>query len=149
MPLPRRVDVPGGLDIAGEHIPRGVSPRRQDLIACPALTYLMQVNVSMSVPSVHHNPAIWGADHNSFIPERWIKSDVDAKDMSSLLIPFSTGHRSCIGRNIAQTNIVKLAAALFRNYTLELCDPNETLIVDSLGISEKKGPLLCRVQKRT
>jgi benzoate 4-monooxygenase len=103
----------------------------------------------MSIPSVHHNPDIWGPDHNSFVPDRWLKGDPAVKDLSAFLIPFSTGHRSCIGRNIAQTSIFKLMAAVFRNYVIELVDPEEKLVMISLGISEKKGPLLCKVRKRT
>lgn len=43
MPLPRRVEVPGGMEIAGEHIPRGVShkPNLTQWIVCEVLTCCM------------------------------------------------------------------------------------------------------------
>jgi hypothetical protein len=43
---------------------------------------------------------------------------------------------------------LKVAATAFRNYSFSLVDPNEELKVESIGISEKVGPLYVKVTKR-
>lgn len=90
---------------------------------------------------------IWGDDHEVFDPERWM--DKDSADYIGLLMPFGMGHRSCIGRNIAMMNILKVTATLLRNYKLEAVDVNERLEILHQGVAEKKGPLMCKVEKRS
>lgn len=72
----------------------------------------------------------------------------DSPDFVSLLLPFGIGHRSCIGRNIAMMNILKVTATLLRNYEFEVLDQNESLEMLHGGVAEKKGPLMCKVRKR-
>lgn len=95
---------------------------------------------------VHHNPAIWGHDTSKFDPSRFIgpQSEEHKRNLS----PFSVGHRMCIGRNLAMTNILKVLVTVLKNYTLELVHPDEEILAISVGISEKEGPLMCRVKSR-
>jgi len=74
--------------------------------------------------------------------------DKNSADYVSLLMPFGIGHRSCIGRNIAMMNILKVTATLLRNYKLEAVNVYEKLEILHQGVAEKKGPLLCKVEKR-
>ncbi|KAJ5409762.1 Cytochrome P450 E-class group I [Penicillium crustosum] len=91
MPLWRCVGSPGGAKI-GEFD-----------VACGT-------NVCISNYVLHHNPEIWGEDHAVFQPDRWLGKD--EPDRSRFLIPFSIGHRMCIGRNLAMTNILKTITTL-------------------------------------
>lgn len=85
-------------------------------------------------------------DVNDYVPERWFRtadsesreSDDDGEredfggylgsDTSAQLfrpergsyVPFSDGARSCLGRRIAQVEIIAALAVIFRQYTLEL-----------------------------
>jgi cytochrome P450 len=72
----------------------------------------------------------------------------DSADYVGLLMPFGMGHRACIGRNIAMMNILKVTTTLLRNYKFEAVDKDETLELLHQGVAEKKGPLMCRVEKR-
>ena len=45
-------------------------------------------------------------------------------------------------------SIFKVLAAVWRTYELEACDKNEMLIVESVGIGEKKGPLMVTAKRR-
>lgn len=56
-PLERYVPE-GGVTVCGIHIPAGT-------------------NISMSAPTVHFDPAIYGPDVDHFRPERWIDSPLD------------------------------------------------------------------------
>ncbi|CDM34511.1 hypothetical protein DTO013E5_5013 [Penicillium roqueforti] len=129
MPLTRTVMDHAGMIIDGERIPRGV-------------------NVSISNYSLHHNPSIWGPDHDEFNPDRWLASDGTAQDKLQYLMHFGVGHRMCIGRNIATISIVKIITTLFRSYDFDVMDKDERLDVMTVGIGEKEGPLWCRVSWR-
>ncbi|KAH0526946.1 hypothetical protein TsFJ059_010211 [Trichoderma semiorbis] len=125
MPLPRLVTDPNGVDINGFHIPQGTA-------------------VSMISQALHHDPQFWGGDHDQYIPERWLEDAISFNE----IMPFGIGHRACIGRNIASINILKVLCALWRNFEIIPVDKYEKLEINSLGVDEKKGPLLCTVRKR-
>lgn len=95
---------------------------------------------------LHHDPSLWGEDHTEFRPERWLDGP---KSLSpNNISPFGTGHRGCIGRNIAMMSIVKVLTTVWRRFELEAVDPHEELFIESVGIGEKKGPLLVRAKLR-
>ncbi|KAH6685925.1 cytochrome P450 [Plectosphaerella plurivora] len=127
MPLERRVTSDAGFEIEGHLIPKG----------CVVFS-LNHV--------VHHNPDIWGNDHETFAPERFLGDG--GRERERFLSPFSMGHRMCIGRNIAFTNMLKLVCTTFKNYGLQMENPEEKIGTISVGISEKEGPLVCRVWRR-
>ncbi|KAH8807787.1 cytochrome P450 [Xylogone sp. PMI_703] len=128
MPLTRTVVPENGIEVDGCLLPRGT-------------------NASICNYALHHNPEIWGPDHNTFDPSRWL-SEGYAKDKLNYLMPFGMGHRMCIGRNIATINVLKALTALIRCYEFEAVDMEEELKVVTVGIGEKEGPLLCRVKAR-
>ncbi|KAH8889199.1 cytochrome P450 [Thozetella sp. PMI_491] len=124
-PLPRLVTAKGGVEICGYYVPSGTT-------------------VSMINHVLHHDPDLWGSDHNKYSPERWIDGGAFQHD----IMPFGAGHRACLGRHIANVNILKVLSTLWRNFEFEPVDPQEKLQMESLGVGEKKGPLLCRVRRR-
>lgn len=95
---------------------------------------------------LHHDASVWGDDHDLFRPDRWLEP---SKPLSpNNLNPFGAGHRQCIGRNIATMSVLKTVAAVWRRYELVPVDPQEKLVVESVGIGEKKGPLIVRAKVR-
>ncbi|KAH7391591.1 putative benzoate 4-monooxygenase cytochrome P450 [Cadophora sp. MPI-SDFR-AT-0126] len=140
MPLARRVLAPEGIVIAGSHIPQGTS-------------------VAVCNHAFHHNPAVWGEDHNHFDPSRWERPEIAAK--SRLLMHFGLGGRQCIGKTVATTNIYKVMSTLLREFHFEMADKQETIDAQkglyrgripemiSVGISDLKSPLLVRAQVRS
>ncbi|KAE8138927.1 cytochrome P450 [Aspergillus pseudotamarii] len=139
MPLARRVTDPAGVTIEGEYFPQGTS-----LAVCNH--------------AFHHNPTVWGEDHNIFNPNRWDSPDISAK--ARLLMHFGLGGRQCIGKTVATTNIYKLLSTLLKEFTFELADERERVDVEkgmykgripklfSVGISDLQGPLLVRAHVR-
>ncbi|KAH9219145.1 cytochrome P450 [Leptodontidium sp. 2 PMI_412] len=140
MPLARRVLAPDGILIAGSHIPQGTS-------------------VAVCNHAFHHNPVVWGSDHNIFDPSRWERPDVAAK--SRLLMHFGLGGRQCIGKTVATTNIYKVMSTLLHEFHFEMADEQETADAQkdlyrgripemiSVGISDLKGPLMVRARVRS
>ncbi|KAJ5661981.1 uncharacterized protein N7477_009597 [Penicillium maclennaniae] len=139
MPLARKVLMPQGIDIAGNHIPYATS-------------------IAVCNHAFHHNPEIWGSDHNIFDPSRWEGIEIAGK--SKLLMHFGLGGRQCIGKTVAMTNIYKLMSTLLSEFEFELADENERALAKnngfvgqipeliSVGISDLARPLLVKVQKR-
>ena len=104
----------------------------------------LQTNVSMCNQVVHHDALAWGNDPLFFRPERWL--DAGNSLSSNDLLSFGSGHRQCIGKNIAMISIVKVLTTIWRRYKLEAVESDENLVVESVGIGEKKGPLLVRAR---
>lgn len=143
MPLARRVAAEEGVVIDGEHIKKGTS-------------------LAICNHAFHHNPAVWGHDHNIFRPSRWDEPEINAR--SRLLMHFGLGGRQCIGKTIATTNIYKLTTALLTDFEFEVVSKRHGQFFDtekcpgggkndvpelvSVGISDLEAPLLVRCRQR-
>ncbi|KAJ3580178.1 hypothetical protein NPX13_g383 [Xylaria arbuscula] len=133
MPLARRVVAPEGVLIAGRHIKQGTS-------------------VAVCNHAFHHNPSVWGDNHDIFDPGRWNAPEIAAR--SRYLMHFGLGGRQCIGKTLAQANIYKLTSTLLREFEFSLVEaerPGRDKLPElfSVGISDLKNPLMVRVKART
>lgn len=54
---------------------------------------------SVKIITAHYNSEVYEKPHE-FIPERWMQPD-SVKTGSYSYLPFSAGHRSCIGQQLA------------------------------------------------
>lgn len=139
MPLARRVVAPEGVEIGGKYFKQGSS-----LAVCNH--------------AFHHNPVVWGSDHNVFAPSRW--DEPQTAERAKLLMHFGLGGRQCIGKNVAMMNILKVVSTLLREFDFELADEQERVDVAkglyrgkipsmiSVGISDLKMPLMVRARAR-
>ncbi|KAI6343283.1 hypothetical protein MCOR25_011149 [Pyricularia grisea] len=97
----QRVVPRGGATIDGYFVPEGTT------IAVP--------------PWVSTHSAMHFHDPESFRPERWLGEDERyAKDDFNASLPFGTGPRVCIGRNLAYMEMQLITATLLWNYDIEL-----------------------------
>ncbi|KAI1780814.1 cytochrome P450 [Hypoxylon cercidicola] len=73
----------------------------------------------LSVPTytIHHSREIWGPDADDFRPERW---EAATARQRNAFIPFSTGPRACVGRNVAEMEMKMIAATWARRYDVFL-----------------------------
>ncbi|KAH8805083.1 cytochrome P450 [Xylogone sp. PMI_703] len=100
MGLPRIVPE-GGRVIAGKFVPEGVT-------------------VSVPTYSLLQSEAVFERA-SEYIPERWLTTDAEKKSaMMKAHLPFSTGPRACIGRNIAYFEQTLVIATLVRFFDLEV-----------------------------
>jgi cytochrome P450 len=99
MGLPRIVP-DGGRVIAGKYIPGGVT---------------------VSVPTYSLLRDEFAFDRaTEYIPDRWLTDDAETKEkMMKTHLPFSTGPRACIGRNIAYFEQTLVIATMVRYFDLE------------------------------
>ncbi|KAL4800358.1 cytochrome P450 [Aspergillus venezuelensis] len=75
----------------------------------------------LSVPSytIHHSKEIWGPDADDFVPERWAPERLTARQKAAF-IPFSHGPRACVGRNVAEMELLVICATVFRVFDWQL-----------------------------
>lgn len=102
-PVPRgleRKTPPQGMDIMGEQIAGGVT-------------------VSVPAYIAHRDRKIF-PNPDSYVPERWLDQSERTKEMRDVFIPFTTGPRACIGRNITMMEQQILVATLVHRYDFAL-----------------------------
>lgn len=76
-------------------------------------------NTTVSVPAyVAHRDPVHFPNPEEYQPERWFEGQ--AKEAQQYFIPFSTGARGCIGRNISYLEQQVLLATLVRRYDFSL-----------------------------
>jgi cytochrome P450 len=82
-------------------------------------------NVSMTIPEVSHDESIFPNSHE-YIPERWLDNPTapDGLPLERYLVCFGRGTRSCLGMNLAWTELYLTLGMMFRRYKFELHEPN-------------------------
>lgn len=84
--------------------------------------------VGMNPWVLHHNQDVFGADTDSFVPERWLIQDEEEREafdkrragMMAAMMSFGGGKRVCMGSNLALLEMHKLVATLFAVFDVGL-----------------------------
>jgi benzoate 4-monooxygenase len=122
--LPRRTP-PEGMSIASTWVPG-------------------ETTVSVPTWSVHHDPALFEKPFE-FIPERWLGES--GSNLQKYFIPFSTGARACVGRNMAYLELSLIVATMVYRYHFRLSSPEwEPTIYETMVI--KSGPMPVKIWRR-
>ncbi|KAF3071754.1 Benzoate 4-monooxygenase [Trichoderma lentiforme] len=119
-----RMTPPEGLMIDGTWIPGNT------LVGVPAYT-------------AHRSPLF--SNSEQYRPERWLEDSI--KETQGTFIPFSTGARGCIGRNISYIEQTVLLATLVQRYDLSLVDPEGNLYHEE-AFNLWPGPLPLKIRRR-
>ncbi|KAL6716510.1 hypothetical protein ACLMJK_006077 [Lecanora helva] len=82
--------------------------------------------IGLNAAVIHRNEDIFGEDVESFRPERWIECPPEQlREMHRNLFTFGAGPRGCVGKNLALLQIHKLIVELYRNFDMELVNPDQ------------------------
>ncbi|KAF4929102.1 Cytochrome P450 monooxygenase andK [Colletotrichum viniferum] len=89
--------------------------------------------VGCSAWIIHRRPEIWGADVDTYRPQRWLvdetkdreAEDQRIKEMNGHMFQFGMGSRTCIGKNISLLEIYKVVPSLLRRFDIKFKDPNQ------------------------
>ncbi|EMD01057.1 hypothetical protein BAUCODRAFT_144632 [Baudoinia panamericana UAMH 10762] len=99
----------GHEDIAGVHVPKGTI-------------------VAINTAGLNTNPNIYGADFETYRPERWLEGSEEQRIlMNRANLAFSAGKRMCLGINVAWLEMRKAISALVMNFEMELAYPERGL----------------------
>ncbi|KAF2133633.1 pisatin demethylase [Dothidotthia symphoricarpi CBS 119687] len=83
-------------------------------------------NVGCNAWVLHRDTALWGADADSWRPERWIEaSEAKKSEMKNSMFAFGAGARTCIGKNISYLEMYKLVPAVLHSFDIELAYPEK------------------------
>ncbi|KAK8878771.1 cytochrome P450 monooxygenase [Apiospora arundinis] len=107
------------------------------------------------------NAGVWGADPNTFRPERWLRGHAPAsadetedayrqrlRRFNAVDLTFGGGSHVCIGRNLAQLEMYKVVATIVGRYHVLLEEPAEEWEVTGSWFTRQKGGLRCRLRLR-
>jgi cytochrome P450 / NADPH-cytochrome P450 reductase len=75
---------------------------------------------------LHHDPAVWGDDCDEFRPERFLNGGWEKLPANSWK-PFGSGVRACIGRYLAEQEIMMTMAMVLQRFVVEMADPDYKL----------------------
>ncbi|KAF1852036.1 cytochrome P450 3A4 [Cucurbitaria berberidis CBS 394.84] len=95
--------------------------------------------------AINRNPALWGADSEDFVPERWIDKDKGQATMNGgadsnfAFLTFLHGPRSCIGERFARAELRALLAAFVGSFEMQMADPEEKIVVGGSLTSKPIG----------
>jgi len=103
---------------------------RQDTRLAGKYPVSENTQVTSVLRSLHHETAVWGDDHDEFIPERMMDGRFEKLPPNSWK-PFGNGMRSCIGRGFAEQEMVINIALVLQRFQLELADPSYELELKS------------------
>ncbi|XP_031096047.1 alkane hydroxylase MAH1-like [Ipomoea triloba] len=91
---------------------------------------------------------IWGKDAREFKPERWISERGTVKhEPSYKFLAFNAGPRTCLGKEVAFTQMKAVAAAIIHNYHVRAVENHDASPNVSIILYMKHG-LKVRVQRR-
>ena len=82
-------------------------------------------DVTVSVPTylAHRDPTLF-PNPEKYSPERWLDDSETSREMRAAFIPFSSGGRACLGRNITMMEQQILVATLVHRYEFALPSEN-------------------------
>lgn len=125
-------------------LPREIPPGSPPMEACGHIFYPGDV-LSVPILTIHHSREIWGLDALEFVPERWDPNRLTAQQKAAFM-PFGVGSRACIGRNLAEMELVCIVATVFQNFDFYL-EPGTMLNIKE-GFARKPTGLNIAVRRR-
>ncbi|XP_059308000.1 alkane hydroxylase MAH1-like [Lycium ferocissimum] len=94
-----------------------------------------KMKILFSMYAMARMESIWGEDCLEFKPERWISERGTIKhEPSYKFLAFNAGPRTCLGKEVAFTQMKAVAATIIHNYQVELVEghpiePNASIIL--------------------
>ncbi|CAA2974864.1 alkane hydroxylase MAH1-like [Olea europaea subsp. europaea] len=107
-----------------------------------------KMKVMFSLYAMGRMGFIWGKDSKEFKPERWITEHGTIKyEPSYKFLAFNAGPRTCLGKEVAFTQLKSVAAAIIHNYQIQVVEGHPVTPNVSVILYMEHG-LKVRVSKR-
>lgn len=87
---------------------------------------IVPANIDITIPviAVHHDPQIWGEDFHLFKPERFAQGVAKAtSNNTAAFLPFGLGPRTCVGFNFTIIEAKMALSMILKRYKFTL-SPN-------------------------
>ncbi|KAF6140659.1 hypothetical protein GIB67_013952 [Kingdonia uniflora] len=106
------------------------------------------MQIILSFYSEGKMPWIWGEDSLDFKPERWIDNEGKiGHELMSKFFVFGTGPRTCLGKDVAYTQLKSAAAAILFNSEIEVMEGQNIVPGQFINLHMKSG-LKVKVRQR-
>ncbi|KAL3527869.1 hypothetical protein ACH5RR_012525 [Cinchona calisaya] len=123
------------------------TPLEEDILPS-GQTVNSNMKVIFSLYAMGRMKSIWGKDCKEFKPERWISEKGRVKhEPSYKFLAFNAGPRTCLGKEVAFTQMKAVAAAIIHNYKVEVVEGHRVIPNVSVILYIKNG-LKVKVTKR-
>ncbi|XP_078170133.1 alkane hydroxylase MAH1-like [Carex rostrata] len=121
---------------------------KHDLLPC-GFRVTPEMNIIVSIYAMGTMQKIWGEDCLEYKPERWISEKGTLRhEPSYKFMAFNTGPRTCLGKNMALTQMKMIAATMVYNFCFEVVEGHVVEPALSITLKMKNG-LRVRIRKRT
>uniref|UniRef100_A0ACD5Z2E1 Uncharacterized protein n=1 Tax=Avena sativa TaxID=4498 RepID=A0ACD5Z2E1_AVESA len=91
---------------------------------------------------------IWGEDCAEFRPERWLSKSGRLRHQPGYKFPaFNAGPRTCVGKNLAFSNMKMAAACIICNFKVDLLEGHDVVPGSSIVLHTRNG-LMVRLKRR-
>ncbi|KEF60630.1 uncharacterized protein A1O9_02191 [Exophiala aquamarina CBS 119918] len=75
--------------------------------------------VSMQCYTTQRDPRVF-SNAGTFLPERWLGPEVISPEAKALYMPFSSGTRACLGKNLAMMELKLITSTLIKQFDVSL-----------------------------
>ncbi|CAA2993215.1 alkane hydroxylase MAH1-like [Olea europaea subsp. europaea] len=122
-------------------------PLQADILPSGHLVH-PKMKVMFSLYAMGRMETIWGKDSLEFKPERWISERGTIKhEPSYKFLAFNAGPRTCLGKEVAFTEIKAVAATIIHNYQIKVVEGHKITPNCSVILYMRHG-LKVRISKR-
>ncbi|CDP10329.1 unnamed protein product [Coffea canephora] len=107
--------------------------------------------VLVNLWAIGRDSSLWSSP-DSFVPERFLDSEIDVKGQHFELLPFGTGRRMCLGMPLADRFIHLTVASLIHNFDWKIeggIKPEDVDMSEKLGVTMQKALPLKAIPTRT
>ncbi|KGQ12786.1 Cytochrome P450 52A11 [Beauveria bassiana D1-5] len=140
MPYLRSVLTPS---LHTRRLPLATSRRRHDASPRRRVVVRAGTTIVWSVYALNRNPAHYGDDWAAFRPERWCEGGASSSAHAAYFMPFGSGPRSCIGQQMAQTEISYVLVRLLQAFgTLESRDDRPFCEAEAVSFYNAHGTMV-------
>ncbi|KAJ6339273.1 hypothetical protein OIU77_007270 [Salix suchowensis] len=99
-----------------------------------------KTKIIFSLYAMGRMSSIWGDDYLEFKPERWITDKGGMKhEPSYKFFSFNAGPRTCLGKDVAFTQMKAVVAAIIYNYQVQVVDEHTITPSQSIILHMKHG----------
>jgi cytochrome P450 family 709 len=104
--------------------------------------------LTIPIATIHRDKEVWGDDAGEFRPERFENGVTRAAKHPNALLSFSSGPRSCIGRNFAMIEAKAVVAMILQSFSLELSRKYVHAPMDVITLRPRHGlPMILKSSK--
>ncbi|KAH8486401.1 hypothetical protein H0E87_025421 [Populus deltoides] len=115
------------------------SPLRQDILPSGRRVN-PKTKIVFSLYAIGRMSSVWGDDCFEFKPERWITDRGGMKhEPSYKFFSFNAGPRTCLGKDVAFTQMKAVVAAIIYNYQVQVVDEHTVTPSQSVILHMKHG----------